>query len=140
MPPQAQETMNEVPATPSLSPGESVAAIFRILGWQAGAGLAAAAAILIIFGSVAGFSAALGAAICFVPSFMFGSLVAASVLWRPTPRLQLQGFYTGEAFKLAVTVLLFTIVFTTVRNLDPLFLFTGFIITQLTMMAMLLRG
>ena len=132
--------MSERNATSSLSPGESVAAIFRILGWQGGVGLAAAAVALAVFGPVAGFSAALGALICLIPSFAFGSFVAAGVLFSPSPRLQLHGFYAGEAFKLAVTVVLFTIVFTTVENLNPLFLFIGFMVTQLTMMAMLLRG
>lgn len=132
--------MSETNATPSLGPGESVAAIFRILAWQGGFGLLAAALILAFFGPAAGFSAALGAAICFVPSLAFGGFVAAGLLLSPTPRLQLHGFYAGEAFKLAVTVVLFTIVFTTVEGLNPLFLFTGFMVTQMTMMLMLLRG
>ncbi len=140
MTPQAQVMMSERAATSRPTPGESVAAIFRILGWQGGAGLMTAIAVLALFGPTAGLSAALGAGICLVPSFAFGLFVAAGLLLSPTPRLQLHGFYAGEAFKLAVTVVLFTIAFTTVGNLNPLFLFIGFMATQMTMMAMLLRG
>lgn len=139
MTPQAQLMMSERAAKPA-SPGESAGEIFRILGWQAGAGVLTAAVVLAAFGSAAGFSAALGAAICFIPSLAFGGFVAAGLLLTRSPRLHLHGFYAGEAFKLAVTVVLFTIAFTTVGNLNPLFLFIGFMATQMTMLATLLRG
>ena len=46
-------------------------------------------------------------------------------------RDRLRAAWIGELIKLALTVLLFTLVFTQVRALSPAALFAGFIVTQL---------
>ena len=138
----ANTVMNERATTDFIPPstGQSVAAILSILGWQTLAGVAASVLALAVFGQLAGFSAMLGALICLTPSAAFAVVVALGISFSHAPKLQLHGFYVGEVLKLALTVIAFTVVFTTVKTLSPLFLFTGFIVTQVAMIAVLLRG
>lgn len=146
MTPQTQPVMTQDSTSSVYVPpraGESVATIARIVATQAAVGLVTASIIALVAGAAAGFSALIGALVCLLPGLAFAAWIGAGLLatsGRAAPRIQLHTFYTGEVLKIAATVVLFTIVFTTVDGLDPVFLFTGFIVTQLTMIGVLLRG
>jgi len=56
----------------------------------------------------------------------------------PGARALIQAAYIGELGKLAITVLMFSLVFALVRPLAAVPLFTGFIVTQLATLAGLL--
>ena len=114
--------------------------IAAIVGFQAAAGLIATALVALFAGGAAAVSSLLGVLICLVPAALFAGFVITGMFLSQTPRIQLHGFYAGEVFKLAITVVLFTLVFTTADGLQPLFLFTGFMATQLAMIGVLLRG
>lgn len=114
------------------SPRESVATLGRILLWQTLAGLAFALATYLAFGSAAGSSALIGAAICVLPSVLFALRVAPG-MFQDSPKHAMRGFYTAEAIKMAVTVLLFALVFRFVSPERPEFLFIGFIVTHFSM-------
>ena len=104
--------------------------ILRVLMWQFLAGVVLAAGLWGIFGSVAGYSAMLGGLICVIPN---GFLALRLIVPRRDPGAQalLRAAWIGEAGKLALTVLFFTLVFTLVRPLSAAALFAGFIVTQL---------
>jgi ATP synthase protein I len=98
--------------------------------WQFFVGVVLAAVLLVVFGRVAGYSALLGSLTCVVPNAF---LALRLMLPRRDPGAQalLRAAWIGEAGKLALTVLFFTLVFTQVRPLSAAALFAGFIVTQL---------
>ena len=100
----------------------------RLLGRQLVVGAVLAAALWGVYGNTAGYSALLGSLICVVPNAFFGLRMMAS---RRDAQALLRAAWIGELIKLALTVLLFTLVFTQVRALSPAALFAGFIVTQL---------
>jgi len=104
--------------------------ILRVVMWQLFVGVALAAVLLVVFGRVAGYSALLGSLTCVVPNAF---LALRLMLPRRDPGAQalLRAAWIGEAGKLALTVLFFTLVFTQVRPLSAAALFAGFIVTQL---------
>jgi len=104
--------------------------ILRIVMWQFFVGVVLAAVLLVVFGRVAGYSALLGSLTCVVPNAF---LALRLMLPRRDPGAQalLRAAWIGEAGKLALTVLFFTLVFTQVRPLSAAALFAGFIVTQL---------
>jgi ATP synthase protein I len=91
------------------------------------------------FGSVAAVSAALGGATAVVPN----AFLAARLL-TPTRDLghqaMLRSAWIGEMGKLALTVLLFGVIFGFVRPLAPLAVFISFIAAQLVPFGALLIG
>jgi len=98
--------------------------------WQFLVGVVLAAALLGVFGRVAGYSALLGSLICAVPN-AFLALRLMAPRRDPGAHALLRAAWVGEAGKLALTVLFFTLVFTQVRPLSAAALFAGFIVTQL---------
>jgi len=100
----------------------------RLLGLQFVVGAALAAALWGVYGSVAGYSALLGSLACVVPNAFLGLRLMAP---RRDAEALLRAAWIGELVKLALTVLIFTLVFTQVRPLSPAALFAGFIVTQL---------
>ena len=100
----------------------------RLLGRQLVVGAVLAAVLWGVYGNTAGYSALLGSLICVVPNAFFGLRMMAS---RRDAQALLRAAWIGELIKLALTVLLFTLVFTQVRALSPAALFAGFIVTQL---------
>jgi len=100
----------------------------RLLGRQFVVGAVLAAVLWGVYGNTAGYSALLGSLICVVPNAFFGLRMMAS---RRDAQALLRAAWIGELIKLALTVLLFTLVFTQVRALSPAALFAGFIVTQL---------
>ena len=104
--------------------------ILRVLMWQFLVGVALAAGLFGAFGHVAGYSALLGSLICAVPN-AFLALRLMAPRRDPGAQALLRAAWIGEAGKLALTVLFFTLVFTQVRPLSAAALFAGFIVTQL---------
>ena len=81
-------------------------------------------------GHVSGYSALLGGLICVIPNAFLGLRLAMSRR-DPGARALMSAAYIGELGKLALTVLMFSIVFTLVRPLAAGALFGGFIAAQL---------
>jgi len=104
--------------------------ILRVVMWQLFVGVALAAVLLVVFGRVAGYSALLGSLTCAVPN-AFLALRLMAPRRDPGAQALLRAAWIGEAGKLALTVLFFTLVFTQVRPLSAAALFAGFIVTQL---------
>ena len=104
--------------------------ILRVVMWQFLVGAFLAAALLGAFGRVAGYSALLGSLTCAVPN-AFLALRLMAPRRDPGAQALLRAAWVGEAGKLALTVLFFTLVFTQVRPLSGAALFAGFIVTQL---------
>jgi ATP synthase protein I len=106
--------------------------------WQFVVGVVLAAVLWIVFGSVAGYSALLGSLVCVVPNAFLGLRIMAP---RRDPGALKRAAWAGEAGKIALTVLLFALVFTQVKPLNAAALFAGFIVTQLVVFSgFLMRG
>ncbi len=103
--------------------------IARVLMWQLLVGLGLAAVLWSLFGSVAGYSTLLGSLVCVLPNTFLGLRL---ILPRRDPGQLKRAAWVGEMGKLALTVVLFTLVFTSVRPLNAAALFAGFIASQLT--------
>ena len=104
--------------------------IAKVLKWQLLVGVVLSAALWIVSNSIAGYSALLGSLTCVVPN-AFLALRLVAPRRDPGAAGLLRAAWVGEIGKLALTVLLFTLVFTLVRPLSPAALFAGFIATQL---------
>ena len=111
--------------------------IVTVLAGQLVVGVLLAAVFWGLAGSVAGYSALLGSLTCVIPNAFLAMRI---VLARRDAgaRDLLRAAWTGELGKLALTVLMFTIVFVTVRPLAAGALFAGFIAAQLVTFAGLL--
>ncbi len=108
--------------------------VVRVLASQIGIGVVLAALFWGTYGRVAGYSALLGSLICVVPN-AFLALRLAVPRRDPGARALIRAAYIGEAGKLALTVLMFGIVFVAVRPLAAAPLFAGFIAAQLVTFA-----
>ena len=107
----------------------------RVLMWQFVVGAVLAAILWAVFGTVAGYSALLGSLTCVVPNGFLGLRIMAP---RRDPGALKKAAWIGESGKLALTVLLFALVFTQVKPLSAAALFAGFIASQLTVFSGLL--
>ena len=104
--------------------------VVTVLAGQLVVGAVLAALLWGLLGGVAGYSAMLGSLTCVIPNaFLAVRIVLAHR--DPGPRALIRAAYTGELGKLALTVLMFSIVFVTVRPLAAGALFAGFIAAQL---------
>ena len=108
--------------------------IVTVLALQLAVGMALAALLWGLAGGVAGYSALLGSLTCVIPNAFLATRI---VLARRDPgaRALIRAAWTGELGKLALTVLMFSIVFVTVRPLAAGSLFAGFIAAQLVTFA-----
>ena len=104
--------------------------MLKVLFWQIGVGAVLAAVLWSSYGHVAGYSALLGALTCVIPN-AFLALRLAVPRRDPGARSLIRAAYLGELGKLALTVLMFSIVFVLVRPLNAAALFAGFVVTQL---------
>ena len=104
--------------------------MLKVLVRQFGIGVALAAVLWGIYGNVAGYSALLGSLACVIPN-AFLALRLAAPRREPGARSLIRAAFVGELLKLALTVMIFGIVFTQVRPLSAVALFAGFIVTQL---------
>lgn len=108
--------------------------MLKVLFWQSILGVVLAAAFWVLGGIVAGYSALLGSLTAVIPN-AFLALRLAVPRRDPGARALVRAAYIGELGKLALTVLMFVIVFTLVRPLAAAPLFVGFIATQLVTFA-----
>lgn len=114
--------------------------MLKVLMGQAAIGLAVAAALWISGGSVAGYSALLGSLACVIPNG-FLALRLAVPRRDPGAKALLRAAWIGEIGKLALTVLIFSLVLVTVRPLAGGPFFAGFIASQLaTFLGFVLRS
>jgi ATP synthase protein I len=110
----------------------------RVLMWQIVIGAVLAAVIGVAFGWVAGYSVLLGSLTSVLPNAFLGLRIMAP---RRDPGALKRAAWTGEAGKIALTVLMFTLVFTQVEPLSAAAVFAGFIVTQLVVFSgFLMRG
>jgi ATP synthase protein I len=113
--------------------------MLKVLVGQIGIGVVLAAALWGLYGNVAGYSALLGSLTCVIPN-AFLALRLVVPRRDPGAGALIRAAYIGELGKLALTVLMFSIVFAMVRPLSAAALFAGFIAAQLmTIAGLLLR-
>ena len=114
--------------------------MLKLLVVQVGVGVVVAVGFWGIRGTIAGYSALLGSLISAAPN-AFLALRLAVPRRDPGAHALVRAAYIGELGKLALTVLLFSLVFTLVRPLSAAALFVAFIATQLvTLSGLLMRG
>ena len=106
----------------------------KVLLLQLGLGMAVAALFWGANGYVSGYSALLGGLTCVVPN-AFLALRLAVPRDGSGSRPLLNAAYSGEVGKLALTIIMFTLIFTLVRPLAAGALFAGFIAGQLALFA-----
>jgi ATP synthase protein I len=111
--------------------------MLKVLVAQIGIGVVLAAVLWGVYGEVAGTSALLGSLTCVLPN-AFLALRLAVPRADPGARDLIRAAYIGEVGKLAITVLMFSIIFAAVRPLSAPALFAGFIAAQLMTFAGLL--
>ena len=113
--------------------------MLKTLVAQVGVGAVVGVSLWSIGGNVAGYSALLGSLVAVVPN-AFLALRLAVPRRDPGAHALVRAAYIGELGKLALTVLLFSLVFTLVRPLSGAALFAAFIATQLvTLSGLLMR-
>ena len=104
--------------------------LLLILAAQLALSLVLAAVFWGASGSVSGYSALLGGLACVIPN-AFLALRLVVPRRDPGAAALVRAAYIGELGKLALTVLIFGVVFTLVKPLAPVAVFVGFIATQL---------
>ena len=113
--------------------------MLKVLVGQLGIGAVLAVVFWGLQGHVAGYSALLGSLACVIPN-AFLALRLVVPRRDPGAHALIRAAYIGELGKLALTVLMFSIVFAMVRPLSAAALFAGFIAAQLmTIAGLLLR-
>lgn len=101
--------------------------VFRVLVVQALVGLATAFVCGAFFGVVAGYSGFLGGLIAWIANWYF-ALKAFRYFGARSIRAVVQSFWSGEMGKLILTAALFALVFVGVEPLEPLALFSGYLL------------
>ncbi len=112
----------------------SLSLVVRVLLTQLGLSVVIAALFWGKTGYVAGYSALLGGLTCVLPN-AFLALRLVVPRRDPGAGALVRAAYVGEMGKLALTVIMFTIVFTLVRPISASALFTAFIAAQLATFA-----
>ena len=113
--------------------------MLKVLAGQAALGLALAAAFWVAGGPVPGYSALSGSLACVLPNAFLAFRLALPRRDSGAKAL-MRAAWAGEMGKLALTVLLFSLVLATVRPLSGGPLLTGFIASQLmVLMGLLLQ-
>ncbi len=113
--------------------------MLKVIAVQIGLGAALAAAMWSVLGNVAGYSALLGCLTSVLPNG-FLALRLAVPRRDPGAKSLIRAAYIGEIGKLALTVLLFSIVFVTVRPLAAAPFFSGFVVTAIVpLLGLLIR-
>ena len=104
--------------------------VVRVLLLQLGSSVLLAMLFWGFGGRISGFSALLGGLICLIPNAYLALRLTLPRSDRGASGL-VQAAYIGELGKIVLTVLLFGVVFSLVRPIDPVALFTGFIATTM---------
>jgi len=115
----------------------SFSLVAKVLLIQLGLSVVLAALFWGMKGTVSAYSALLGGLTCVIPN-AFLALRLVVPRRDPGPGALVRAAYIGETGKLALTVIMFTIVFTLVRPLAAGALFAGFIAAQLVTLSGLL--
>jgi len=108
--------------------GQRLRVIKLLLIWQFATALLIGA-VAMLSGPTAAKSAIIGGLICWLPNCYF-AFRAFRYRGARAARQIVRSFYAGEAGKMALTVLLFAVVFINVRPLHALALFMGFTAVQ----------
>jgi ATP synthase protein I len=105
---------------------------------QAAASIAVSGVLWWWLGALAGGSALLGGAVAVIPN----GFLAARLLGGPgaSAKALMRSAWIGEIGKLALTVLLFGVIFAAVRPISAPAVFAGFIAAQLMIFAVLAHG
>jgi len=111
--------------------------MLKVLAAQIGIGAVLAVVFWGLQGPVAGYSALRGSLTCVIPNALL-ALRLGVPRRDPGASALIRAAYIGELGKLALTVLMFSIVFALVRPLSAAALFAGFIAAQLMTLAGLL--
>jgi ATP synthase protein I len=111
--------------------------MLKVIAGQFGLGTGVAVLLWSVLGTVAGYSALLGMLVAAVPN-MFLALRLSVPRRDGGPKGLVRAAYIGELGKLALTVLLFSIVFVAVRPLAAGPFFATFIVTAMVPLAGLL--
>ncbi len=109
---------------------KSISKIYRTLLIQLLLTLALSA-LLTLFSGVRGYSALLGGMIYLLPTYYFARRML-NQQHEDDVRQALGSFYKSEIWKMVLTAVLFGVVFTTVKPLDPFSLFGAFVLMQLS--------
>lgn len=117
---------------PAKSRGSNI--VVTVLAGQLVVGTVLAAMLWGLIGGVAGYSAMLGSLTCVIPNAFLATRIVLAHR-DPGARALIRAAYTGEMGKLALTVLMFSVVFVMVRPLAAGALFAGFIAAQLVTFA-----
>ena len=113
--------------------------MLKVLAVQIGLGAALAAVLWGYLGEVAGYSALLGCLASVLPNSFLALRIAVSRR-DPGAKSLVRAAYIGEIGKLALTVLLFSIVFVVVRPLAAAPFFAGFVVTTMVpLLGLLIR-
>ena len=113
--------------------------MLKVLAVQIGLGAALAAVLWGSLGEVAGYSALLGCLASVLPNSFLALRIAVSRR-DPGAKSLVRAAYIGEIGKLALTVLLFSIVFVVVRPLAAAPFFAGFVVTAMVpLLGLLIR-
>ncbi len=113
--------------------------MLKVLAVQIGLGAALAAALWGFVGEVAAYSALLGCLASVLPNSFLALRIAVSRR-DPGAKSLVRAAYIGEIGKLALTVLLFSIVFVVVRPLAAAPFFAGFVVTTMVpLLGLLIR-
>lgn len=117
-----------------LSAARSGSLVGKVLLAQIAVSVVLMAMLWGLYGSVAGYSALLGGLTCVIPNAFLGLRL---ILPRRDPGAGalLRAAYLGELGKLALTVIMFSVIFTVLRPLSAAALFAGFIAAQLVTFA-----
>ncbi len=112
----------------------SCSVLVRVLLAQLGISVVTAALFWGMTGNVSGYSALLGGLTCVIPNAFLALRLVVPRSERGAGAL-VRAAYIGEAGKLALTVIMFTLIFTVVQPIAAGAMFTGFIAAQLATFA-----
>ena len=101
--------------------------VFRVLRAQSLVMLVAALCGTVLFGRLTGYSMLLGGLIALLANVYF-AFKAFRYFGARSARAIVQSFWAGEMGKLILTAALFALVFVAVKPLQPLALFTGYLL------------
>jgi ATP synthase protein I len=112
-----------------LGKAQIVSAARKILTAQIILGIVTGIAAWLLFDAVAGYSAALGGAICVIPNvYLAARMMAATPSGEPARMLKATWF--GEIGKIVITAVLFTAVFVGIRPVNHAAVIVGFIVAH----------
>lgn len=104
--------------------------VYRVVWLQLAVTLIAAI-VSLSFGQVHAYSALLGGIICVLPTWYYVRKTFAHSGARAARQI-VNAFYKGEAIKLVLTAVLFTLVYLWVKPLEPATMLIAFVVVQMT--------